>query len=57
MDAQDDMQVITAEAPKAELLTYATALRSLTQGRGKFIETFERFELAPENVMQSLIKQ
>ena len=56
MDAQDDMQIITAEAPKAELLTYATALRSLTQGRGKFIETFERFELAPETVVQSLVK-
>lgn len=57
MDAQDDLQVITAEAPKAELLTYATALRSLTQGRGKFVETFERYELAPENVVQSLVKQ
>ena len=57
MDSQDDLQVITAEAPKAELLTYATALRSLTQGRGKFVETFERYELAPENVVQSLIKQ
>ena len=54
MDAQDDMQIITAEAPKAELLTYATTLRSLTQGRGKFIETFERFELAPESVLQGL---
>ena len=50
-------RLATAEAPKAELLTYATALRSLTQGRGKFIETFERFELAPENVVQSLVKQ
>ncbi|MCD8308220.1 MAG: elongation factor G [Clostridia bacterium] len=56
MDAQDDMQVITAEAPKSELLTYATALRSLTQGRGKFVETFERYEQAPDTVLQELLK-
>ncbi|MCD7728338.1 MAG: elongation factor G [Clostridia bacterium] len=56
MDAQDDMQVITAEAPKSELLTYATALRSLTQGRGKFVESFERYEQAPDTVLQALLK-
>lgn len=56
MEVQEDMQVINAEAPKAELLTYATSLRSITQGRGKFIETFERFELAPETVVETLKK-
>ncbi len=56
MDAQEDMQVITAEAPKAELLTYATALRSMTQGRGKFSESFSRYEQAPDTVLQSLVK-
>ena len=56
MEAQDDVQSITAEAPKAELLTYATALRSMTQGRGKFTETFARYEEAPPAVLQSLNK-
>ena len=56
MEAQDDVQIITAEAPKAELLTYATALRSMTQGRGKFTETFARYEEAPPAVLQSLNK-
>ena len=57
MDAQEDgMQVITAEAPQGELLTYATALRSMTQGRGKFSESFARYEQAPESVLQSLGK-
>ena len=57
MDAQEDgMQVITAEAPQGELLTYATALRSMTQGRGKFTETFARYEQAPDAVLQSLNK-
>lgn len=54
MDAQDEMQIITAEAPQAEILTYATALRSMTQGRGKFTETFARYEQAPDTVLQRL---
>lgn len=56
MDAQDDMQIVTAEAPRNEILTYATALRSMTQGRGKFSETFARYEQAPDSVLQSLKK-
>ena len=56
MDAQDDMQVITAEAPQGEILTYATSLRSMTQGRGKFSESFARYEQAPDIVLQTLKK-
>ncbi|MDE7159207.1 MAG: elongation factor G, partial [Clostridiales bacterium] len=56
MEAQDELQVITAEAPKNELLTYATALRSMTQGRGKFTESFARYEQAPDTVLQNLKK-
>lgn len=56
MEAQDDLQLIIAEAPKAELLTYATTLRAMTQGRGKFTETFARYEEAPATVLQNLKK-
>ena len=42
MDTVEGLQVITAEAPEGELLTYATSLRSMTQ--------------APETVLQSLNK-
>ncbi len=56
MDSQDDMQIITAEAPKAEILTYATALRSMTQGRGRFSESFARYEQAPDYVVQNIVK-
>lgn len=56
MDAQEGLQVITAEAPKSEVLTYATSLRSMTQGRGRFSETFARYEQAPDSVLQNLNK-
>ena len=55
MDTEGGMQVVTAEAPQAELLTYATSLRSMTQGRGKFTESFARYEQAPDAVLQSVI--
>ena len=57
MDAQDELQVVTAEAPRSEILTYATTLRSMTQGRGKFSETFSRYEQAPDLVLQNLKKE
>ncbi len=56
MEAQDGIQVITAEAPQGEILTYATSLRSITQGRGRFTEEFVRYEQAPDFVLQNLIK-
>ncbi len=56
MDTKDGLQVITAEAPEGELLTYATSLRSMTQGRGRFTQEFARYEQAPDSVLQSLKK-
>ncbi len=54
MDTVDGLQVVTAEAPEGEILTYATSLRSMTQGRGKFSQEFVRYEQAPDSVLQSL---
>ncbi len=56
MDTVEGLQVVTAEAPEGELLTYATSLRSMTQGRGKFTQTFARYEQAPDTVLQGLKK-
>lgn len=56
MDAQDDLQIITAEVPKSEIMEYSTDLRALTQGKGKFTEAFARYEQASEAVLQSVLK-
>ncbi len=50
-------QVIHAEAPSAEMLTYATELRSMTQGRGKFSIKFDRYQPAPQEVADRVIAQ
>jgi elongation factor G len=48
-------QVITAEAPMAEMLTYAIDLRAMTQGRGSYVMDFERYQQAPGNVAEKVI--
>ena len=50
-------QQITANVPQAELLHYATDLRSITQGRGTFTMEFYQYEEVPPNVQQEIIAQ
>ena len=52
---EDGLQVIRAEVPMAEMLTYATELRSMTQGRGYYELAFDRYETAPHDVAQKVI--
>ena len=48
---------VTAEVPMAEMTRYATDLRSVTQGRGSFTFTFERYEEVPPNIAQKIIEE
>ncbi|MDY4975504.1 MAG: elongation factor G [Clostridia bacterium] len=48
---------VTAEVPMGEMSKYATDLRSVTQGRGSFTFTFERYEEAPPNIAQKIIEE
>ncbi len=47
MEPEDGLQKIVAEVPQAEMLTYATDLRSMTQAKGNFSMVFERYEEVP----------
>jgi elongation factor G len=47
--------VISAQAPLAEIQRYATDLRSLTQGRGRFTMQFDHYADVPPHLVQSLI--
>ncbi|HXL35746.1 MAG TPA: elongation factor G [Ktedonobacteraceae bacterium] len=53
----DGMQQITANVPQAEMLHYASDLRSITQGRGSFTMEFYQYEEVPPNVQQEIIAQ
>ncbi len=55
METASGLQVISAEAPLAEMLKYATDLRSMTQGRGKFIGSFLKYEEVPFSAKEKII--
>ncbi len=49
--------IIEAEAPQAEVLEYTVALRSMTQGRGRYDMEFVRYEEVPQNVADGIIAE
>jgi elongation factor G len=55
MEARTGLQVITAMVPLAEMFGYATALRSLTQGRGNYVMQFERYEQTPRQISDEIV--
>ncbi len=48
-------QKLVATAPQAELFDYALALRSMTQGRGHFEMSFERYDELPKILADKVI--
>ncbi len=51
----DGTQEIEGEVPISEMYDFTTALRSMTQGRGNFVLTFERYEQLPSNLEAAVI--
>ena len=47
---------INAMVPLAEALRYATDMRSITQGRGRFTMAFDHYEDVPTHLAQTLIE-
>ncbi len=53
----DGMQEILAEIPDAEMATFSTSMRQITQGRGSFTMEFARYERCPEHIAQKIIEE
>jgi elongation factor G len=51
------LQTIGAQVPAAEMATYATDLRSMTQGRGSFRVAFSRYEQVPGDLQEKLVAE
>jgi elongation factor G len=47
---------VEADVPLAEMFAYATALRSLTQGKAEFAMEFARYAPAPASIAEELIE-
>ncbi len=55
MTFRGNARVVRATAPLADMFGYATALRSMTQGRGSYSMEFEMYEEVPRNVAEPII--
>jgi len=56
MQARGGARVIKGHVPLGEMFGYATALRSMTQGRGNYTMEFSNYAEIPKNIQQELIK-
>ncbi|MBN1307945.1 MAG: elongation factor G [Chitinispirillaceae bacterium] len=52
-----DAQVVDADVPLSEMFGYATALRSLTQGRAVYTLQFDRYELMDRPRQEQLLRR
>jgi elongation factor G len=55
MDSLGDTQIVKVRVPQREVLTYPTALRSLTSGEGTFTSSFHDYEIVPANIQQEIM--
>jgi elongation factor G len=55
MEQKGRKQILNATIPLSELYNYYPALKSLTQGRGKFIQEFSHYEKVPDDIAQKVI--
>ncbi|HAL62011.1 MAG TPA: elongation factor G [Chloroflexi bacterium] len=54
MTPRGNLQVIRAQAPLAQMFGYATALRSMTQGRGTFTMEFDHYDRLPPELAEEI---
>ena len=57
MNPVDGNQEVVAEVPLSEVFKYATDLRSMSQARGSFRMSFERYDELPGNLAEKVIEQ
>jgi elongation factor G len=55
MDNKNGTQVVNAVVPMAEMLDYAPALRSMTQGRASFHMEMSHYEEVPKQIRERII--
>jgi elongation factor G len=57
MDSKGKNQVIKAQVPMSEFLTYAPDLRSITGGRGIFSMEFSHYAEVPAQISQKIVEE
>lgn len=52
-----DAQVVEAQVPLSEMFGYATALRSVTQGRAVYSMQFDHYDVIPQTIADQIIEK
>src|SRR2546425_375718 len=55
MDPKAGSTLIKAQAPLAEMLTYASDLTSMTQGRGTYSMEFSHYDVVPQHIADKIV--
>ena len=57
MDTKGKQQVVSAEAPLAEMFGYATGLRSISSGRATYSMHFEKYIEVPFAIAEKIVEE
>lgn len=57
MESTGRLQKIKASVPQTEMYKYSTQLRSITQGRGTFTQSFSHYEEIPKEIAEKVIAE
>jgi elongation factor G len=57
MDAKGTQQIVKAQVPQSEMLTYQSTLNSITQARGSFHMEFSHYDEVPTHLMQKIVQE
>jgi len=57
MEGQGNQQIIRAQVPMAEMLSYDSTLKSMTSDRGSYTMEFDHYEEAPSHVKEKIIAE
>ena len=57
MDSEGGSQRLRAQVPQAEMFHYATELRSITQGRGRFSWKLDHYAEVPHSIAEKAVAE
>jgi len=57
MDSEDGLEIINAQVPQSEVLSYATDLTSMTGGLGSFTVSFSHYEEVPAQIAEKIVAE
>jgi elongation factor G len=56
-ESMGEMQIIRAQVPLSEMLSYAPQLRSMTGGRGSYTMEFDHYEEVPSHMAEKIVAE